>query len=80
MEGTQFEIGKIYEIDHSRKGRFSIRVEEQGEDYLEGVVVDGYAAAMMSYDVKEEGEKVRMRKSLINRATEAELDLSEIKA
>ena len=64
------ENGKTYLISHQRKGAFTLFVESQCDEWVNGQIVDGTASAMMDYNVKQKGEKITCRKSLIRRATQ----------
>lgn len=54
-----FENGKTYEVTHSRKGRFTLRVENQSEEWLTGLIVDG-----------TESEEITVRKSFLSNSSE----------
>lgn len=59
--GKTLEVGKTYEVRNQRKGTFSMRVASIDGEWITGEVVDGVAKAIMSYNVKEEGESVTVR-------------------
>ena len=58
------EINRIYNVNHSRKGRFTMRVDNVNGEWVCGQIVDGTATAMMDYNVKEAGEDITVRLSL----------------
>lgn len=58
-----YEIGKIYKINHSRKGKFAIQVTRQCDEWVTGVIIQGMAKAMLDYNEKYEGEEITVRKS-----------------
>lgn len=60
-----YENGKTYIINHSRKGTFGLHVESQDDEWLYGYVAGGTAKAIMDYNVKETGERIAVRKCLI---------------
>lgn len=60
------QVGKTYKINHTRKGRFSIRVESNDGEWVKGLVVSGKAGAMMAHNEREAGEEITVRKSLIS--------------
>ena len=60
------KLGEVYEVSHTRKGNFTIKVTCIDEEWVEGVVVDGEANAILQGNVKGEGEKVSLRKSFCN--------------
>lgn len=54
---SNLEVGKIYAVDHSRKGRFSMRVTRCDGEWTTGIIVNGTSGAMMSYNfTKPDGE------------------------
>jgi len=55
--------GETYVVDHSRKGRFIMRLLGQEEIWFHGIMVDGKARAMMSYNQKIKGDQVTVRAS-----------------
>jgi len=55
------EIGKTYKVINSRKGTFFMRVTELSGDFISGIVVDGFARALMSYNVAYVGDPVSVR-------------------
>jgi len=57
------EINRIYNVNHSRKGKFTMRVDSVTVDWAHGQVVDGTAKAMMNYNVKEAGDPITVRLS-----------------
>jgi len=66
METTNIElkIGNIYNVSHSRKGKFQMRVDAIGDDFVSGVIVSGKAGALMEYNVAYIGDNISVRKSL----------------
>lgn len=56
--------GRLYEVNHSRKGTFKMRVLGVTREWVTGVIVEGRAQAFLDYNVKEEGEEVTVRDSL----------------
>ena len=60
-----FEEGKIYTVNHSRKGTFTIRVTHQSDEWVHGEIIQGTAQAMLDYNVKEKGEDIGLRKEFI---------------
>jgi hypothetical protein len=55
------EIGREYEVRHTRKGTFCMRVEKLYDCWISGVVTLGVATAVMSYNVKDEGDEITVR-------------------
>lgn len=70
--------GKIYRINHSRKGQFLGRVLKQigqeDDQWVTVEIVEGIADALLDYNVKTVGETVPIRMSL------AEFELVEDKS
>jgi len=58
------ETGKIYNVNHSRKGKFTIKVESQNETWLTGTIMKGFAMSIKGNVMYDEGEKITIRKSL----------------
>ena len=65
----KYELNKVYDITHSRKGRFFVRIESEDDEWVTGEIVSGTASALLDHNVKETGEKITMRKSLIQKAS-----------
>ncbi len=64
MENQTLEIGKIYDVFSSRKGKFSMQVTEQNETWVTGVITKGKAKSILFYNEVKKGEEVTVRKSL----------------
>ena len=64
MKMEEIEIGKNYKIVHSRKGEFSVTVTHDGDDFITGKIIEGYADAIHSNNIRTEGESITFRKSL----------------
>ncbi len=62
--GGKPEVGKEYEVRHSRKGTFRIRVKAIRGEWMDGEVTDGVAKAVMRYNVAEEGDPITIRDTL----------------
>lgn len=58
------EVGKIFIVNHSRKGKFTMKVTSVKEEWAEGLVVDGYAKAVMDYNEKYIGDIITVRISM----------------
>lgn len=58
------EVGKEYEVRHSRKGTFQMRVTEVNGPWAKGLITSGVARAIMRDNVREEGEHVTVRDTL----------------
>jgi hypothetical protein len=63
-KGALPKVGTVYEVRHSRKGQFALRVTRVDGEWLTGVVVEGAARAALSYNVRGKGEKITIRDSL----------------
>ena len=55
MTDKELEIGKIYKIDHRRKGIMVIEIMSFTNDWVESLIVEG----------KAKGEKVTLRRAFI---------------
>lgn len=61
---SEFEIGQVYQVQHSRKGTFAICVTAQDDEWVTGTIVDGRAKMIsMTVGDAEEGESITLRKS-----------------
>ena len=57
-------VGKLYELRHSRKGTFTVQVKSVNGEWATCTIVEGVAKAIMSYNVKYEGEEISVRDTL----------------
>ena len=60
--------GSTYLVNHCRKGSFQLAVNSQDDEWIHGVIAEGQAGAMMSYNEKFEGDEITVRKSLLTSA------------
>lgn len=58
------EVGKTYKVNHSRKGKFTMKVTYVDEEWATGVITDGHAKGRMHYNYVMTGESVTVRRSL----------------
>jgi len=61
-----FEIGKQYNVDHTRKGKFQIEVTYEDNEWVTGVLIQGkpqLISSIISNGVSK-GEEITIRKSL----------------
>lgn len=63
-EVTDIQIGKIYKVNHSRKGRFSIQVTYSDAATIQGTIIDGVSDAILDYNIRLPGESITMKRSL----------------
>lgn len=63
VEVSDLKPGTIYEVKHSRKGLFVMRLDKISDDWGSGVIVEGRASALLHYNVKEEGDPITVRLS-----------------
>lgn len=61
MSDKKLEVGKVYKIDHCRKGRFTCKIESVGDVWATGLITEGETRALCEYNVKETGEEVTFR-------------------
>lgn len=59
--GGGLVVGGEYEVRHSRKGTFRMKITALREEWIDGIISDGTAGAMMSYNVRGEGEEITIR-------------------
>lgn len=55
------QVGKLYEIKHTRKGRFTARVVEADPEWTTVEVVSGIANAMNPDNIAYPGDMVTIR-------------------
>ena len=55
-------IGKIYQVNHKRKGAFKIKVISIYDKYIDGIVIEGKVDAILKEDRKFKGEKVTINR------------------
>lgn len=75
-EGTQLEVGKLYEVRHTRKGTFLVRVDKVHATACDATILRGVASAIMSYNVREEGEAITLGYALSYFIPRTEADLA----
>ena len=56
------KIGKTYLVNSSRKGTFTGKLINEGDDFASFEITAGIAKAMMDYNVRGKGEEVSVRK------------------
>lgn len=59
--GGKLEVGKEYEVRHSRKGTFRMRIDSVSGEWASGEITHGTANAMMNHNVKDKGESITVR-------------------
>lgn len=59
--GSSLEVGKEYGVKNERKGEFVMRISKIDGEWITGIITDGVARAVMSYNVKDVGEEVTVR-------------------
>lgn len=64
MENQILEIGKSYNVDSNRKGKFQMKLTNQNETWATGTILKGTADAILDYNKVEVGEEVTVKKSL----------------
>ena len=60
------KIDTTYVVNHSRKGTFTLKITNIDDTWITGTIVEGKTRAIMSYNEKEIGEKITIRKSFCN--------------
>lgn len=56
-------VGKTYEVTHSRKGTFNLRVTGMDDEWVNGTIVAG-SAEFFTEENREAGEVITLRRSL----------------
>lgn len=60
--GTVPEVGKTYEVRHSRKGTLTIKVQALKDEWVTGELISGKERLMSSESTpKEPGESITLR-------------------
>ncbi len=67
------ENGKVYKVNHTRKGNFDLYVESQDDTWINGIIVEGKAQAMLKDNEKFVGDEITVRKSLLSSASRVPL-------
>ena len=62
MNETIIKEGKIYWVNHQRRGRFAMYIESADQDWVKGTVVKGKADAILPYNVVKVGEEISVRR------------------
>ena len=57
------KIGHEYKVNHSRKGGFSMRITEDSDIWVTGVITDGVSRGIRDYNTREKGEEITVRKA-----------------
>jgi len=63
MANSKPEIGKTYHVSHQRKGDFVMRVTGVHGEWIDGVVAEGMADAILRDNRKFEGDPITVRES-----------------
>jgi len=58
------EIGRIYNVNHSRKGKFQIELTHVDSEFLTGVILFGKASSIGFGAGYSKGDEITFRKSL----------------
>ena len=59
--GGTLEIGKEYVCINERKGQFRIQITALRGEWIDGVITDGEAQAVMNYNIRGVGEPITVR-------------------
>lgn len=60
---TNIEIKKTYKVNHSRKGIFELNITRIDEEWVTGIIVNGMAKAILSYNERLIGDEITIRRS-----------------
>lgn len=55
------EIGKTYEVNHLRKGTFVFKVTGIYKDFMDWIIINGTANAILEENVRTKGEEISLR-------------------
>lgn len=64
MNTTVIEVGKPYKVISQRKGTFSGVATSVSDEWVTVLITRGKAQAMLSYNEREAGEEITVRRSL----------------
>jgi hypothetical protein len=64
MGNQNLEIGNVYNVFSSRKGKFRMKLTEQCDTWATGIITKGKAKAILAENEVEQGEQVTVRKEL----------------
>lgn len=64
MGNQNLEIGKVYNVFSSRKGKFKMQLTSQCDTFATGIITKGKAKAILVENEVEKGEQVTVRKEL----------------
>jgi hypothetical protein len=73
MINSTLEVGKIYLIRHSRKGKFVIYIESIHGEWVNAEILEGTTTTFNPDNSRGAGEKITIRETLITDATEVNL-------
>lgn len=57
-------VGKVYDVDHQRKGKFRIEVTAVDGEWITGDMVEGTTITALPMNSRTVGEEVTIRESL----------------
>lgn len=60
-KGTLPKVGTRYQINHTRKGKFTGELLSVDGEWATFLITDGFASAICDYNVRETGERVTCR-------------------
>ena len=61
---TGITVGKTYRVTSSRKGQFTGIVTYEDDTWADVLITTGKAGAMLPHNEREQGEVIRVRRSL----------------
>jgi len=64
MSTTEIEVGKPYKVVSQRKGTFTGIATSVSDEWVTVLITRGKAKAMLSYNEREAGEEITVRRSL----------------
>ena len=64
MTTTEIEVGKPYKVVSQRKGTFTGIATSVNDEWVTVLITRGKAQAMLSYNEREAGEEITVRRSM----------------
>lgn len=62
---AQHIIGKTCTIEHTRKGKFTMQVTAATDEWIDGIVTDGRAQAMLAENEAGPNDPIRVRRDFV---------------
>lgn len=69
IETNDLVVGDTYQVNHRRKGIFTVQLTKVGRDWLEGTLVEGDPRYMRDHNAVVQGAPMILRNDLIDNIT-----------